>query len=95
MKQLLAADQTESSQTINPIREFGVIVSGTIDSTNTVVLQAKVDDDWETVFTFTASEKSGRFPGGFEYRMTATTAGPKAVAEYINPSIDRVRNDRL
>ena len=95
MKTLLASTETESSQTNSPIREFAIVAHDNIASDNTIVLQAKVNDNWETVWTFTNVDHSGRFPGGFEYRMTATTAGVEAVAEYVNPSIDRVRNDVL
>lgn len=83
---MLASTETESAQEYQPHREISIVVSGTIASANTVALQAKAGSTFQTVATFTDDERTGRFPGGRIYKMTASTAGPVAEAEYTDIS---------
>ena len=95
MKILLESTETESSETITPIREFSIAIEGNIASGNNVELQCLVGSTWSTRFAFTNAENDGIFPGGFTYRMTADTAGITAQAEYVNQMIDHVTVDVL
>jgi len=82
---LLDNDETTSGKTIKPVIWFSIGIIGSVGSA-TVKLQKKPPDtseNWEDVFTFTDDIKQRAFPGGWEYRMTASTAGVKAYAEYL------------